>query len=183
MKSRIRLLSLSALVGCQSCATCYTANMINVSPTKEMPQFESPAYLTYATRLLAPDVLDIRMRYCQPSPESKYVCLYIRVLPGETATFDQSFFEFSKFNSNTEKIPLSMTTMVGKDGNSDAPANRIFSKYSRWHEYRLELVPAYNFDSNESIIYLPNIIVSGKKYELPPFSVKRVPTRLCPTYA
>lgn len=157
--------------------------MINVSPTKEVSQFERLGNQTYATRLLAPDTLDVRMRYCQPRPESKYVCLYIRVLPGETARFEQDFFQLKKFNSYTEKIPLPITTLVGKNGKSDAPADRVFSKYSRWQEYRLELVQASNFDDNESIIYLPNIIVSGKKYELPPFAVKFKPTHLCPTYA
>jgi len=75
-----------------------------------------------------------------------------------------------------------LTSFTGVPGDPDPPAWKLFSKYSTWQEYRLQLVPAARFDAADTRLELPSIEIAGKQYSFPPFGLKRMPTLLCPAY-
>lgn len=229
-----RLIALIALAGLQACSTCYTRDMVNVRPKVLSPDFELQETQPYVTRLLVPNVLDVRLGLCgDPEP---YVCVHLRVSPGQTATLTQSEFRLirsdesvralpfpsQKYNivcrsegngpmqcpnppeiANQPNAPRVQTTFfrtekgavevwvhtveplksfVGMSGSSDPPGWKLFSKYSDWREYTLRLAPAANFNGTETLLELPDIVISGRRLKIPPMTVKSVPTRLCPVY-
>lgn len=76
-----------------------------------------------------------------------------------------------------------LTAFQGQAGDPDPPAWKLFSKYSRWHEFRLQLAPATDFDEKETLLELPVLEISGKRYVVPPLRVQRLPTKMCPVNA
>jgi hypothetical protein len=232
----MRMVLLVGLAFLQACSTCYTTNMINVRPTAPTQDFELQNTQSHVTRLLVPDVLDVRLGLCEPVSE-KYVCLHLRVVPGQLAAMSQPTFRLTRLGRSAETLqfpaqqyqvlcqsrgtnPLQcpvpveiagqpnapkvlvhsgghkdwrferwaytvnpMTSFQGSPGEPDPPAWKLFSKYSTWREYRLQLAPASSFDEAETLLELPRIEISGRLYSIPPLSVKVAPTQVCPVHA
>jgi len=228
------LLSVALLVlAVQGCSTCYTTSVVNVRPTGSTGEFELQDTQPYVTRLVIPDVLDVRLGLCTPVSE-QYVCLHLRVVPGQTAELSEASFgllrtgaplQFVEFPPQQYQViceskgkePMrcpnppeigseelapkvlvhsgaykdwrfehwahtvkAATTFRGVTGDPDPPAWKLFSKYSSWHEYRLQIAPATAFTEQETRLFLPSIIVSGKRYALPLLTIKVAPTKICP---
>ncbi|CAM3704208.1 hypothetical protein [Roseateles saccharophilus] len=56
-----------------------------------------------------------------------------------------------------------MLTFQGLPGDPDPPAWQLFSKYSTWRNYRLQLVPASRLDEGDTRLELPDIEIGGKR--------------------
>ena len=220
----------------QGCSTCYTKSVVNVRPIGTLGDFELQETQPYVTRILVPDLLDIRVGLCTPISE-QFVCLHLRVAPGKTAMLSSSNFEIARAGSLREYIPIppqqyqilcesrgnvsmqcpsppeinspelspkllvnsgsykdwkferwthtvqAATSFQGIVGDPDPPAWKLLSKYSGWHEYRLQLAPGTSFTETDALLQLPDIIISGRHYVIPKLSVKVAPTNICPVYA
>jgi hypothetical protein len=236
MHTALQVAILVAATALQGCSTCFTKSMVNVRPVGGPGDFELEETQPYVTRLLVPDLLDVRIGLCTPISE-QHVCLHLRVAPGQTAVLTESAFgtlstgrpqDLTPFppqqyqvlcesrGGSTMKCPTppevagsqlapavliysgghkdwrferwahtvqAATSFRGAPGDPDPPAWKLLSKYSSWHEYRLQLAPASSFTESETVLQLPSITVSGKSYAFPPLSVRVAPTNVCPVYA
>ena len=232
-----RLVAAISVLSLQACSTCYTKQMVNVRPAATSSQFELQTTQAHVTRLLVPDVLDLRLGICEPvAQQPQYLCLHFRIAPGQSGSWEKQAFQLTqagrpfsvvKFPPQEYQLvcesrggepprcvlPLEiagqpgasrtlvnsgihkdwrfevwaytvqpLTTFIGSPGEPDPPAWKMFSKYSTWKEYRLQLVPAAKFDQFESLLQLPPFVISGKSYAVPPMSVRIAPTEFCPAY-
>jgi hypothetical protein len=88
---------LAVLPALQSCSTCYDTTALIVRPSSPARGFELQETAPYVTRLLVPDVLDVRMGLCEPwSDGKKFVCVHLRVVPGATARFAGDTFTLTR---------------------------------------------------------------------------------------
>ncbi len=229
------LAPLVAALFLQGCSTCYTKSMVNVRPAGPLGDFELQNTPPYVTRLLIPDLLDVRIGLCK-APTEQFVCLHLRVAPGQTAVLSDSAFGLAQAGLRSDTVPFppqqyqifctsrggapmqcttpsaitgtelapkllfesgshqdgrferwihtvqAATSFVGATGSPDPPASKLFSKYSTWREYKLQLAPATTFTESEALLQLPSVVISGKTYPLPPLSIKVAPTQVCPSY-
>jgi hypothetical protein len=237
MNFTLRGVAAISVLSLQACSTCYTRQMVNVRPAAPPAPFELQTTQAHVTRLLIPDVLDLRLGLCEPvARQQLYLCAHFRIAPGQSGSWEQQAFQLSKAGlpSSVIKFPLQdyqlvcesrgdeplrcilpkeiasqpdaprslvnsgshkdwrfevwaytvqpLITFVGSPGEPDPPAWKMFSRYSTWKEYRLQLVPASEFDQIESLLQLPPFVISGKSYAVPPMSVRVAPTELCPAY-
>ena len=70
----------------------------------------------------------------------------------------------------------------GRDGQPDPPAWKYISQYSRWQEYRLQLLPVSRVDATDAILKLPSLQLDGREVILPAMRLKEAPTKICPAY-
>jgi hypothetical protein len=64
------------------------------------------------------------------------------------------------------------TEFIGRSSSGDPLAWRLFSKYSGWYEYQLQLVPSETFRSQSARVQLPDLYLDGKRYKFPVLEVQ-----------
>jgi hypothetical protein len=89
----------------QACSTCFTTSMVNVRPAATTQAFELQSSQPYATRLLIPNVLDVRLGLCEPVSE-RFVCLHLRVVPDQVALLARATFRLTQGGGPTETLPF-----------------------------------------------------------------------------
>jgi hypothetical protein len=237
MTLAMRLLFVLSAVLVQACSTCYTRQVVNVRPNAPSTEFEVQSTQSHVTRLLVPDVLDLRLGLCEPiANKPQYLCLRFRLAPGQTGTWEQQAFRLTRAGGESSVIefppqeyqvlcesrgkepprcalpieiagqpdaPRSLVNsgshkewrfevwaytvqplpaFTGMPGDPDPSAWKMFSKYSTWKEFRLQLVPAATFSQSESLLQLPPFVIAGRSYTVPQMSVRVAPTEICPAY-
>lgn len=217
----------------QACAVCGVSDVVNIRPLEPLGDFAQKEEPVYRTRLLVEDLVDIRFEDCEPDRVNWFVCMYVRLLPGATATFQSTSFQLEQPGEVIQEVsfppqqyeescesqgqePLvckrpfelsakeveprrhvhsagykgwiyhrwvhtvePMRTFQGQVGEPDPPAWKYFSKYSRWYEYKFQLIPYSAVTSKGMTLRMPGIDINERRYVLPPISLKKIPTEIC----